>query len=275
MATRHAWHSLYIPLDDQARVAEALAAALVAAGFTRYDPFPGGTGLAFGWQERLRHFVAPAAGGWTRILGELAPELLAALAAALGGQLLYAWLDEEGGGVCVWTADGGVHDSAALVEWLGPECSAIDLRRAVEGDALAPLLEQPGSAGLAVPLPPDVQALAGRVDELEAGKLMDRLTRSIFGKPGRGGGEARSAALGMLGGIPWNSEAGRRIRAVMGCLNVPVGWREPDLEALSAAYQVARARRHSPDGLRLPGDEAALAAVPDALDYLPVYAGRR
>jgi hypothetical protein len=275
MAARHEWHSLYIPLEDPARVADALAAALAGCGFTLYDPFPGGTSLSFGWQERVRCFVAPSQGGWTRVLGACPPEALPALAAALEVNLLVAWLDEEGGGVNVWTPEGCDHDGDALAGWLRPDASALDLRQAMEGDVLAPVLPQEGASILTVPLSPDLQALADRVDDRAAEKLMDRLTTRLFGKPGRGGLQARDAALGMLGGIPWNDEAGRRVRAVLGCLSVPENWREPGLEALSEAYQVARARRHNPAGLRLPGDDVALAAVPDALAYLPVYAGRR
>lgn len=276
MAAQPGWYSLYLPLDDQTRVTEALAEVLTARGYTRYDPFPGGTGLSFGWKQRARHFVAPPEGAWTRVLGECEPATLDALAAALETNLLYVWLDEQGGGVCAWTPDGCDHDADTLANWLCADASLKDLRLAMEGDVLAPALEQSGPQVLAVPLPPEMQALADRVDDREAEKLMDKLTKSVFGKLGGAGQQAQADALGMLGGgTPWNSEAGRRVRAVMGCLCVVQGWREPALEALSGAYQVARARQHNPDGLRLPGDEAALAAVPDALRYLPVYAGRR
>lgn len=270
------WHSLFLPLDDQARVAEALAAVLAARGFTRYDPFPGGSGLAFGWKARARYFVAPPRAGWTRILGACEPDVLTALVGALGVNLLYVWLDEEGGGVCAWTTGGCDHDADTLAGWLPPDASPKDLRLAMEGDVLAPPLEGAGPGVLAVPLPPELQEMAGEVDEREAEKLMDRLTRSVFGKLGEAGQQARADALGIVGaGAAWNSEAGRRVRAVMSCLSVPEGWRDPAFEALSGAYQVARARQHDPAGGRLPGDDAALAAVPDALEYMPVYAGRR
>ncbi|MBN2472551.1 MAG: hypothetical protein JXN59_17630 [Anaerolineae bacterium] len=270
------WHSLFLPLDDQHRIAETLAAVLVARGFTRYDPFPGGSGLAFGWKARVRYFVAPPLGGWTRILGACEPDVLTALVGALESNLLYVWLDEEGGGVCAWTPDGCDHDADTLADWLRPDAAVKDLRLAMEGDVLAPPLEQSGPEVLAVPLPPDMQDLAGQVDERAAEKLMEKLTRSVFGKLEGAGQQARADALKMVGGgVPWNSEAGRRIRAVMSCLGVLEGWHEPALEALSGAYQVARARQHNPAGGRLPGDDAALALVPEALGYVPVYAGRR
>lgn len=277
MAPSQAWHSLYLPIDDQSRVAEALAEILTARGFTRYDPFPGGTGLSFGWKVRARHFVAPPQDGWIRVLGACEPATLNALVAELASNILYVWLDDDAGsGVCAWTADGCDHDADTLADWLRPDASLKDLQLAMEGDVLAPALDQSGPQVLAVPLTPDLQALANRVDDQDAEKLMDKLTRSVFGKLGGAGQQAQTDAQGMLGaGVPWNNEAGRRVRAVMGCLSVPEGWRDPVLGALSEAYGVARARQHNPDGLRLPGDDVALAAVPDALGYLPVYAGRR
>lgn len=277
MAASQAWHSLYLPLDDQSRAVDALGAVLTARGYTRYDPFPGGTGLSFGWKARARYFVAAPQDGWTRVLGACEPATLTALVAELNSNLLYVWLDDdEGGGVCAWTADGCDHDADTLADWLHPDASLKDLQLAMEGDVLAPALDQSGPQVLAVPLTPDLQALADKVDDRDAEKLMDKLTRSVFGKLGGAGKQAQADAQGMLGaGVPWNSEAGRRIRAVMGCLSVPDGWREPAQEALTEAYGVARARQHNPEGLRLPGDDVALAAVPDALRYVPVYAGRR
>ncbi|GAB4571679.1 MAG: hypothetical protein Kow0077_09020 [Anaerolineae bacterium] len=276
MATQQSWYSLFVPLDDQKRIADALGQALEAQGFTRYDPFPGGTGLSFGWKQRVRLFVAPPEGGWTRVVGHPPEAILPALAAALETNVLLVWLDETGGGVCAWTPEGCDNDADTLADWLAADASIKDLQLAMRGDVVAPLLAEDGPQALAVPLPPEVAALADRVDEQEAEQLMQRITRSVMGRLGRDAAQARHEARGLLsGGVPWNSEAGRRIRAVMGCLSVPGNWLAPELETLVGAYQVARARQHRPEGGRLPGDDVALAAVPDALAFTPVYAGLR
>ncbi len=268
------WHSLYIPTGErQAQdVACALEDALLACGYQRYDPFPGGSGLAIGWVARVRHFVAPARQGWTRVLGQPDRQALPLLAATLGSPLLHAWLEGETGGVTVWSAEGADDSGAALERWRRPDCPAEALARALNGPLEA--AGAPPEPGL--PLPAEVQALARSVDPEQARRLTDRLTRTLLGKLGGSDPAIRAGAMALLpAGPAWGSAAGRRLQAVMACLCVPQDWRLPDERDLLAAYQVARARQHRPGGLRLPGDDEALARVPDALDYLPVYAGRR
>lgn len=280
--TTQAWHSLYILSEDSAAIEAAVDEALLAQGYKRYDPFPGGSGLtAHIWRRRVRHFLAPPDTGWTRLLGEPDVACLPAIAAGLKLPLLHAWLDDSGGDLVVWTADGPADDlGGALRDWLRPDRSPDDLARALAGNAPVPAVEESGPQVLAVPLPPDMAALADAVDPAQAEKMMDRLTRQVFGKlgGGQGGNDPQAAAqslLGQGGAALWNSPAGRRLRAVIGCLRLPASWREPDFAALQAAYQVARARQHRPDGPRLPGDAEALARVPDALRYRPLYGGAR
>ena len=280
--TSQAWHSLYIPTADRAACEAAVEQALLQEGYRRYDPFPGSPGLtAHIWRRRVRHFLAPPESGWTRVLGEPDPPCLPLIAAGLGLPILHAWLDDSGGDLAVWTADGAADDlAAALGGWLRADRGPADLARALAGDAPVAALEDTGPQVLAVPLPPDMADLADAVDPDQAEKMMNRLTRSVFGKlgGGQGGDDPQAAAQAMLGqggAALWNGPAGRRLRAAMACLTVPANWREPEFGALQAAYQVARARRHKPDGLRLPGDDAALAAVPDALEYQLVYGGAR
>ncbi|NPV67803.1 MAG: hypothetical protein HPY64_11705 [Anaerolineae bacterium] len=269
------WHSLYIPTGEREAqdVARTLREALIACGYQPYDPFPGGSGLsAVGWTERVRHFVAPVRQGWMRVLGQPDRQALPLLAATLGGPLLHAWLEGEAGGVTVWTAEGANESAAALEPWRRADCPAEALARALNGSleaADAPL--EPD-----IPLPAEMQALARSVDPAQARRLIDRLTRTVFDKLGGADPAIRAGAMALLpGGPAWASAGGRRLQAVMACLCVPQDWRWPDERDLLAAYQVARARQHRPDGLRLPGDDEALARLPEALDYLPVYAGRR
>ncbi len=267
------WHSLYLPVreDGAQDIAQALQEALASCGYRPYDPFPGGSGPSFGWTARVRHFVAPARQGWVRVLGRPDRATLPLLAASLGGPLLYAWLEEETGGVTVWTAEGADGSAAALDAWRRADCPPETLARALAGPYPVPA----DSPALAVPLPPDVLALAHTVDPVQAQRLTERLTRSLFGRLGESDQATRAAARHLLRGPGWEGAAGQRLLAIMACLRIPEDWRIPAESDLLAAYQVARARQYRPDGLRLPGDDEALARVPDALDYLPVYAGRR
>ncbi|MGB1286519.1 MAG: hypothetical protein ACPG7F_08305, partial [Aggregatilineales bacterium] len=72
----------------------------------------------------------------------------------------------------------------------------------------------------------------------------------------------------------WNSQGGQYIRALMACLTLPENWRTPDFTSLRIAYSLYKRRARRPNGMQLPGDVDAMAAVPDALDYVPVYGGK-
>ena len=56
---------------------------------------------------------------------------------------------------------------------------------------------------------------------------------------------------------------------------MPSDWHAPDFTTLRDAYQVAERRQRRPNAGLYPGDAEALAAVPDALAYTPVYGGSR
>ncbi len=77
----------------------------------------------------------------------------------------------------------------------------------------------------------------------------------------------------MLRQPDWNSSGGARIQALMHCLRIPA-WRDPDFVTLRDAYALHIRRRRSPTAVLYPGDAEALAAVPNALSYTPVYAGK-
>ncbi len=59
----------------------------------------------------------------------------------------------------------------------------------------------------------------------------------------------------------------------MACLNIPTNWREPDFGALRDAYQLHLRQQRKPGARLYPGDEAVMAQVANALDYVPVYGG--
>ncbi|NWG15369.1 MAG: hypothetical protein HXY41_01920 [Chloroflexi bacterium] len=265
------WNSLFCRCDDAVAVAQTLRETLVAAGYTPYDPFGMIPGPAY--REHRRLFVAPAAGGWVRVIGAPDAALLPPLS-RLGLCLLLA-LNGDEAAVSVY-ADGAPADlEPALAPYLRPGCAADDLRRVLLGDA-------PGAARQPTPetlpldaLPPDVAALVGRVNPAQAQKLFDRLGGQLLGKTG-GADEAEAARALIVGqGQPdWNSPGGARLRALADCLALPADWRQPDFITLRDAYQLHRRRRQNPNARLYPGDADAMARVPDALDYQPVYGGR-
>jgi hypothetical protein len=113
-----------------------------------------------------------------------------------------------------------------------------------------------------------VQVLAGQVDLQQAGKLFERMSATLARKT-----NANPAADALLKQPDWSSAGGQRIRALMNCLGIP-GWQAPDFVTLRDAYALHQRHQRSPHARLYPGDAEALAAVPDALAYTPVYGGR-
>jgi hypothetical protein len=255
-----AFRSLYLPGVDN--LAETIRTALIALGYESYDPFGLIPGKAYPQAARL--FVAPSRNSWTRVL--VAPDsaplgvLLPHLAPA--GLCLSIALDAADAQIDVSLNGVPTETTSALAPYLqSPECA-----EQTPSAATTPTL-----GGIALDaLPGDVQALAQQVDLKQAESMFARLSRNLAPKSG---GDA--SALPQL--PDWNSAGGRKITALMDCLGIP-GWREPDFVTLRDAYALHVRRQRTlktrPNAKLYPGDAEALAAVPDALDYTPIYAGK-
>lgn len=277
------WHQVYILTSDQASVARAVIEALAQHAFSPYDPFPGGTGTPPGFKHLVRHFVAPPAAGWVRLLGapdeESLPDVLTVLTGL--GPVIVAWLGDGTGGIGAFQ-DGQI-DPTGLGAFLRPGVSATDLERLTGQPHTGEAQPQPDRQGA---LPADLEQLARErnVNPGQAARLVNRLTATLFGKLDRvSGGEAGAmhdqarAAIRAQGGSghpEWEREAGRRLAAIVSLLTLPASWRTPDFDAVRDAYQAARRRRRNPDAVLLPDEREALRVVPDALAYLPVYCGK-
>lgn len=267
------WHSLYLQNDDSSAVVTALVDTLQSLGYQRYDPFPGGMGTPPGLKTFAKYFVTPSQHGWVRILGEPAPDLLPALSQK--HLLLYAWLTDSASGVEVYS-DGERHDER-LHEFLRLGASLPDDASTYDENTSAE-----NSAGN-VALPDDIQRLAQthNVNPDQANKLVSRLTSQLFGKLDRtSGGEAsamQDQARAMVSGggaVNWNSVPAQRLKAILDTLTVPSNWRDPDFDSLRDAYQVARRLRRTPSAQLMPDEQAAIKAIPNAIEYEAVYMGK-
>jgi hypothetical protein len=245
-----------------------LAGALEANGYKRYDPFPGGAGTPPGLKTFVKHFVAPPEAGWVRILGNPDPETLPALFAALsaGQALLIGWFSGAEGEIEAYR-DG---QSIPLDSFVQPGQSLSQRSAPVESGANEAL---PGELGQF--------AREHNVNPNQASRIIGRLTTHLFGKMDReSGGEAGSLkdqARAMLSGSAqpdWNTPAGQRLRAMANNLILPASWRDPDFEAVREAYQAARMLLRNPRAQLMPGEREALKRVPNAGDYVAVYAGK-
>jgi hypothetical protein len=273
------WHSLYISTDstypDSAAVSAALLAALETLGYQRYDPFAGGMGTPPGLKTFVKLFAAPAQDGWVRILGE--PDLAAPAVLSASTPVLHAWLSDTASGIDVYI--NGARDEQAVVNYLMPSKTRDDLARAERGD-MPTLVDRTPASDM---LPPDIQKMAQdhNVDPQQANKMMERITGQLFGKMDRrSGGEASAmqdqarALISGSKGANWNSTQGQRLKALASVLTLPHNWRDPDFDVVRDAYQVARRLQRTPSAQLMPDEQAAIRALPNAIEYEAVYVGK-
>ncbi|HEX3054324.1 MAG TPA: hypothetical protein VHP83_26950 [Aggregatilineaceae bacterium] len=276
------WQSLYIHTADSKEIAEAVQAVLETHGYNAYDPFPGGSGTPTGLKKMARHFVAPAVNRWVRVLGEPVEELLSETSRAIGKPMLYGWLDEETSGFALYRNGKRDDDLDALRPYV--RTTFEELQRAAAGEMRMDEIvskEPPVVILGADALPPEIQQLADEhgVDSKHANKMAERIGGKLFGRLAKQAGESKSdqeqARDVLMGGgrDVWNSLEGQKVRAMASALKLPEHWRTPTWEEVRDAYQVFRLRERSPRMMLMPGDKEAMKAVPDALDYIPVYMG--
>ena len=249
------WHSLYLPYAGN--VVDPLADALAVLGYERYAPFGLVPGKAY--PQSVKLFVAPVRDGWTRIIGSPDAALLPVLSRL--APCLLIELDGADAAISAYAAGA----PADLTDVFAPYAQTPDCLD--DAPVSAAKADKLGAVALDA-LPSDVQTMAQQVDLRQAGKLFERMSATLARKT-----NADPAADDLLKQPDWSSAGGQRIRALMGCLSIP-GWQAPDFVTLRDAYALHYRRQRSPQARLYPGDAEALAAVPDALAYTPVYGGK-
>lgn len=262
---------------DAEHLKTSLRNALQNAGYSFYDPFPGGTGTPMGLQNRVRSFIAPPDAGWVRML--FAPNEMWQENEVLAGLNLpvikIVYFSPEQFEIGAYQPNTGATGIPALVTFLRTGLTENDLRQAMN------IASGSASDSASNELTPELQKFAEEqgVDAQQVDKLMQKMAGSVFQKMGDKGAqaEAKSAIIGAAkqATVDWNSAAGQAVKAMLGCLTVPENWTQPDWKTLTAAYQVARQLQRDPKALMLPGDKDALKALPHALEFNPLYIGKK
>lgn len=259
------WHSLFLFSKDalpSEAAANTLRSALHHAGYTLYDPFGIMAGKAY--PDRVGCFVAPSLQEVPlRILIEaVEPDIIEALASALSTQRICCsvGLDGDTASLTIYR-DGEIADEAVLAPFLRHP-DQVSHHKAPQ------TLQRAGKVPLEA-LPPEARAMAEKLSPRQVGSLFNKLSRRFLTA------EQSLAAQKLIDSGPdWGSSAGQQIIALMYALTNKTAWREPDFPSLRSAYLLHARRQRSPHARLVPGDAEALAAVPNALDYLPVYGGR-
>lgn len=263
------WCSLFLPCDDANGVANTLQESLRVLGYTPFNPFGLMPGLSY--PEAVRLFVAPAQVGWVRVIGEpddaqlaIISQTTSCLFVALNGtqSRIEAYVDGEQKPL-----------EAVLLPHLKSGVSAEMLHEALVAEPPTEATDADNNMELLrAALPEDVKAM--RVDMQQAQKMFDRLSAGLTQRSGNTGNESAVRNL-LQGNRPqWNSPGGAQIRELLTCLTIPPGWQEPDFVTLRDAYQLHERRHRNPNATLYPGDAEVMAVVPDALDYIVVYAGK-
>ncbi|MBL8145086.1 MAG: hypothetical protein JNL34_01760 [Anaerolineae bacterium] len=248
------WSSLYFRSGDAAAISESLAQAASAAGYNLFNPFSGAPGRSY--PNAVRLFISPVRDGWVRVLGQPDPALLPAVSQS--APLVWTVLVGSATRVEAWA--NGAQGSVESIFGITPP----------DGDDLpaAGPVQTPAPTVFAA-LPADIQAMNANPKQAQA--MLDKLSGGLLKKAG---GDQAAAVAALQGNPPdWNSRDGRRLAALLTALGIPA-WGNPDFVPLRDAYQVLSRLQRRPSAALYAGDREAMDAVPDALDYRPVYAGK-
>ena len=263
------WHSLYLLSSNQDAIAQHIEAHLITVGFLLYTPFGRFPGMSY--PSTLKTFVAPAHANWVRVLLDCTPQDAEALAQSLSAKTtcLSTSLDGRIAKVRVYQ-DGLLQNNIAeaLQAYTLNDC---DLNGMMDtGVYDLPSIDDVHIGDVAIhDLPPDIQQMAGQVSGRRADVLFKQLSKRFLKTVGMF--DARTLLDHQA---DWNSQGGQFLRALMGCLIPDASWRTPDFATLRSAYSLQTRRQFDPNTALLPGDDQALTAIPDALDYIPVYGGK-
>lgn len=271
------WQHVLLPASNHAGIAETFRAVLVEEGYKPYDPFAGGTGAPVGIKTRLRAFVAPSQENWTGIFIAPQDNLPAALLGRIAQKsdfslLAMALLNET---LCDLTVyRGNVVDSSlsGLLPFLKAGHGLPDIEKVWKSEFAG------ASEGKDSDLPPELQTLAKEkgVNAGAVDKMMKKMSRRVFSRLDASSTEKEAAQSALIpSGINWQSPAALKLMKIVACLTVPEGWHLPEWNILTGAYQVARQIQRNAHAMLLPGDEETLAALPNVLDYMPLYLGKK
>lgn len=267
------WHSLYLRSPEAEKVASTLRDALTKQGYILYDPFGLIPGAAYA--DSLKLFVAPAIDGWVRVL--ISPETIipVEIMETISGQTLCFTLSftDDNMKVTVYK-DGQEAELSALKPYLKDGCSTNDLIDAMHAEAEREPEPISGDTFPMGVLPEDLKSAAQGLNP----KHIDRMFVKLMKKVNRqlSGGDDEDEARSLLNNkqTNWKSTGAQRVSGFVACLNLPEKWNMPEFVTLRDAYQRHRHRQRNPHAHLFPGDAETMQAVPDALDYMPVYGGK-
>lgn len=258
--TQPQWSSLYTQHPGgRETIASVLTSALETAGAAKYDPF----GLVPGqsYPRAVKLFVAPPVGTWVRLIPS--PDcLLEPVVSAVSSA--YALLMAEIGADLAPSL--AVYKDGVRVDTMSALAPMVS-----EPEAFLKLLRAPraGAAGIggisSGALPSNVRAMSSGLPTRQVERLMSSMTGALSKSE-------RSNAQAALQSVDWDSGAGAWMRELLAFLGLETH-AALDYATISTAVRTAKRLARNPQAMLYPGDAEARDAVPDALDYLPIFYG--
>ncbi len=273
------WQHLYIaPANSSANTSttalyellqQQIPDTLESASFKRYDPF-GLMPATRAYAQVIRLFIAPPDDHprWLKLITSPDSALPDALPALLSQDdrlcLIAAIEDQQTASIRVYQGGRPVEDwNAALKPLLqqSPAANVLPLPSSPTGSDALSAIPTEG-------MPDDLRAMADKLSGKQMQKLMNRMSGQLLNA------QQQQDAQHLLAGtqIDWSQAGGQQITRLMEALHIP-HWRTPDYVALRDAYQLQSRLKRNPNARLYPGDQEAMDAVPDALRYIPIYAG--
>ncbi len=267
------WHNLYLPTDNTPEIVNTLQNALLTHGYTLYNPFGAIPGKAY--KDSIRLFIAPPSSTqWTRILATntLTPEArLSPALSQIAPCLSVAVLSSETTDLSVYERGEQGDTMGGLTPYLREGHTTDDIERVLTASLINTQSAKSDDFPMDL-LPDDLQQQAQHLNPKHINRMFGKLMGQVNKQLGKG--DAESARALLQSNMDWNSPAGRRIRALMRLLTIPEDWHKPDFVTLRDAYQIHQRRASKPDAILYPGDNEAMNAVPNALNYTPIYGGK-
>lgn len=262
------WHNLYLHTNKAQKLITAIETELTELGYTIYNPF--GAMPSKSYTNTIRVFVTPPSENtWTRILGNFDVRLLPSLSHI--APCLSLAMNTDSADIQFF-ANGDMKDTqTALIPHLKSRYTEQDLHKVLNGNFASNASTNDDSFPMNL-LPPDLQEGAKSLNSKHINKMFNKLMGKVNKKLGDDNAESAKALLQAK--VDWNTPSALKIRALMNILTISDDWHTPNFVTLRDAYQLHQRKQRNPNAILYPGDSEALQAVPNALDYKPVYGGK-
>ncbi len=272
------WHSVFCHTTAVTPIEETLSKHLLANGYSAYNPFGRLPGRAY--PRTVKLFISPTRSQWTRLIldsealwGDENYLEIAQQSATLAPSLYVAL--QEGQHTFQAYSNTPSDDPARVFEQALAENMSVDAFRQLWNTAPQDIASIPTDTSPSIRdlLPTEYQGFGQGVNNQQAEKLFEKMSGNFRGRFGGAENEAEVEKLLKNNQPQWESAGGNHLRAIFQALSI-ADWQLPDFATLRDAYTLHARKQRNPQAMMYPGDAEAMASVPNALEYIPLFFGK-